>query len=260
MGTTKVKILDSKLLAYDPYRNHQEAVAYILSKINTEFIIKAPTREERPELPEEALREAVANAIAHRNYRSNANIQICIYHDRVEIVNPGGLAPSMKPEELGTKSIPRNPLLFGILHRMEIVENIGSGIKRMRRICKEYAVEEPRFETDENWFTITFPRPVKARTGEAAQVEAQERLESRLESQLESHLAAKVILLLQNTDLGRAQISAELGHKRISGELNKQIKRLLEMDLIERTIPDKPTSRLQKYRLTEKGRKLLDSL
>jgi len=67
MGTTKVKILDSKLLACDPYRNYREAVNYILSKINTEFIIKTPTREERPELPEEALREAVANAVVHRD-------------------------------------------------------------------------------------------------------------------------------------------------------------------------------------------------
>ena len=64
-------------------------------------------------------------------------------------------------------------------------------------------------------------------------------------------------MLLQNAELGRAQIATELGHKRVSGELNKQIKRLSEKDFIERTMPDKPTSRLQKYRLTARGRELV---
>ena len=89
---------------------------------------------------------------------------------------------------MGSKSIPRNPPLFGILHRMEIVESIGSGIKRMCRICREYGVGEPHFEVDENWFTITFPRPIKARAGVEPEAEAQTALsqdQDRLESRLE---------------------------------------------------------------------------
>jgi len=70
-------------------------------------------------LPEDALREAIVNAIAHRDYRSTANIQIYIFQDRVKIVNPGGLAGGIKLKDLGKKSIPRNSLLFGIMHRME---------------------------------------------------------------------------------------------------------------------------------------------
>jgi len=255
MGTTKVKILDSKLLAYDPYRNHREAVNYILSKINTEFIIKAPTREERPELPEEALREAVANAVAHRDYRSNANIEVCIFHDRVEIVNPGGLPAGMKLRDLGVKSIPRNPLLFSMLHRMDVVEHIGSGIKRMRRICKEYGVEGPLFDVDENWFTITFPRPVKARTGESAQVEAQEAQVEAQEAQVD--LAAWEIQLLiscQEEDATGKELLQAAGYTSRTGNFKRGLEKLIRLQLIERTIPDKPTSRLQKYRLTEKGR------
>ena len=82
-------------------------------------------------------------------------------------------------------------------------------------------------------------------------------LELQLESRLESPLAAKVMLFLAQEEMGKALLASELGHKTVSGELNKQVKRLLEMDLIEMTIPEKPNSSKQKYRLSAAGKELL---
>ena len=157
MGTDKVRILDRRDFHGDVYSMIDEVVAWILSKINVEYIIKHVKREERPELPEEAVREAVVNALAHRDYRSTANVQIYLFKDRLEIVSPGGLPAGMTEAGLGTKSIPRNPLLFGILHRMEAVERIGSGIRRIRDLCREHGVAEPVIDVSDHWVTDHFP-------------------------------------------------------------------------------------------------------
>lgn len=66
---------------------------------------------------------------------------------------------------------------------------------------------------------------------------------------LEPRLAAKVILLLESQEAGKAELARELGHKSVSGELHKQIRRLITLDLIEMTVSEKPNSRLQKYRI-----------
>ena len=170
-GNSKTKILDRKEFDGDIHSNYVNATNYLLSHLNTEFIIKTGPRIERLELPEEALREALLNAIAHRDYRSTANIQIYIFKDRVEIVNPGGLVAGLSEDQLERRSMPRNPLLFGLMHRMHMVEQIGSGIKRINDSLRGYDMDKPLIENDETWFSITFPRLDKNTVPPKTQVE-----------------------------------------------------------------------------------------
>ena len=107
-------------------------------------------RDERLELPEEAIRETLVNAIAHRDYRSTANVQMYVFHDRLEIVTPGGLPAGMREEDLGIRSVPRNRLLFGMFHRMGMVEQIGGGIRRIRQECRDCGIAEPMIEVSDN--------------------------------------------------------------------------------------------------------------
>lgn len=158
-GKDKYKILDRKEFDEDLYSNYQSVFNYLQSKLNTEYIIRGGPREERLELPESALREALLNAIAHRNYFLNANIQIYIFSNRIEITNPGGLVAGMRFTDLGKKSMPRNFLLFGLMQRMDLVEKVGSGILRINEAMKEYGLRKPEIEADTNWFTIIFKRP-----------------------------------------------------------------------------------------------------
>lgn len=248
MGTTKTRILDRKDFNEDVYSNYQNAVNYLLDKLNTEFIIKAVGRDERLELPEEALREAVVNAVAHRDYRSTANVQIYIFQDRVEIVSPGGLPAGMTRELLGKKSIPRNPLLFGMLYRMNAVEHVGSGIKRIRQACKDYQVSEPVFEIDDFWFTLSFTRTIA--TGQDTPQDAGQ-VTGQVTGQVE-----KLVTVI-TSEMTRNDLQTELHISHRDYFMEAYIKPALDLDFIEMTIPDKPTSKNQKYRLTRKGREYL---
>ena len=238
---------------------------------------------ERPELPEEALREAVANAVTHRDYRSTANVHIYVFKDRIEIVSPGGLPAGMTEADLGVKSMPRNPLLFGMLYRMGVVENIGSGIKRIHELCREHGVAKPTIDASEHWVTVTFPRPtVQVETeqmGDASadrkrfsnavdgmlEAEARSVGESRPESGPESRpesgpesLELRVLALLVERPLSRSAIADGLGHQSVSAGLNRVIRDLLNSGRIAYTIPDKPNSRLQRYRITPAGQSALE--
>jgi len=159
MGNTKYKILDKKEFDEDIFSNYHNTINYLMAHLNTEYIIKDGPREEKLELPEEALREAVLNAIAHRDYFSPANVHVNIFKDRIEITNPGGLMGNLTIEDIYEKSVPRNPLLFGLMERMDLVEKAGSGLVRMEKAMNEYGLGRPSITADKNWFQITFRRP-----------------------------------------------------------------------------------------------------
>jgi ATP-dependent DNA helicase RecG len=159
MGYDKYKILDKKEFDEDILTNYHNGIRYLKLHLNTEFIIKGGPREEKLELPEDALREAVLNAIAHRDYFSTANIHINIFKDRVEIINPGGLIGNLTIKDIYERSIPRNPLLFTLMERMELVEKAGSGLVRIEKAMRDYVLERPVIQADKNWFQITFKRP-----------------------------------------------------------------------------------------------------
>ena len=99
----------------------------------------------------------------------------------------------MTEADLGMKSIPRNPLLFGILHRMEAVEKIGSGIRRIRNLCRQHGVPEALIEVSESWVSMTFPGPPHKSGPSADQVESRTppKLRERLKKSLRSFRTAR---------------------------------------------------------------------
>ena len=247
MGSDKDRILDRKDFTGDVYSMIDSLMTYILSKINTELTIESVQRKERPELPEEALRETVVNALAHRDYRSTANVQVYIFQDRLEIVSPGGLPAGMTAKDLGKKSMPRNPLLFSILYRMNAVEHIGSGIQRIRKACEDYGVQAPILKVEDNWVTVTFLRPAVGR------------ILTDQDTDQDTDQVKLLMQVLRHRTLSASELMEFLTLRHRPNLRDNYLHPALNLGLVEMTMPEKPTSRLQRYRLTNKGKKLLDS-
>ena len=173
-----------------------------------------------------------------------------MFDDRIEIRSCGRLPTGVTVEQLSGRhdSKPTNPLIAGAFHRTGAVEVWGRGTNRVITMCKQNAVAAPVFEDRHGFLIVTF---------KAQMVAPGRRVESQPESQPES-LTQRVLLLLKSQTSGKAEITANFGQKAVSGQLNKVVRDLLAHGLVEHTIPDKPNSRLQKYRLTAAGQRALD--
>ena len=118
----------------------------------------AMQREESWEFPYKAVREAVINALIHRDYTSTGLVQIRVYDDRMVISNPGGLPPGLTVGELlhdPHTSLPRNPILAQVCYYAKLVEQWGSGTLRMRTACRTQGLPDSEFESTPNSFTVT---------------------------------------------------------------------------------------------------------
>ena len=119
--------------------------------------IKGLYREEQRDYPEEALREALLNALVHRDYSFSSSTLISIFDDRMEFVSVGGLPKGLFLNDilLGL-SVPRNENLANLFYRLHLIEAYGTGIPKIMRSYTHYA-KKPKLQTTSNAFKITLP-------------------------------------------------------------------------------------------------------
>lgn len=157
-GTDKATILDAKELNGDIVSNVDDAMVFLKKHLRVSYRIETLQRENVLELPEDALREAVVNAVCHRDYfEKGARVMVEIYDDRVDIVSPGGVCKGITPENFGTISITRNSVLASMFYRIGYIEQMGTGIVRMKHATRDAHVAEPVFELT-SFFKVTFKR------------------------------------------------------------------------------------------------------
>lgn len=229
-----------------------QAVDFVMSKLSRSVGTRAkgPQAPVEYDIPEEVVAEGIVNAVAHRDYTSNASVEVQLFPDRLEIWNPGTIHPPLTLEKLllPHASQPNNPLIAEPLFLTKYIEKAGSGTVDMVKRCKKAGMREPKFKIDGGFFILTIWRK-QAKTQPESQPESGT---STVPVQYQS-LEDRILALLRADTLPVSLLSKQLGQKRVSGRLKIVLKKLISDSLIEFTIPDKPNSRLQKYRLTKKG-------
>jgi ATP-dependent DNA helicase RecG len=158
-GTKKLHIFDRLDVRDDLLTQFNDAIFFLKKHLNVRSEIKGVNREDIYEIPIEALREAVVNAIMHRDYSvRGTSLMVEIFDDRIELTNPGGLPKGLSKDSFGRVSIRRNELISDLFYRLDKVERVGMGIHKMKETMALAGLKEPVFETD-GFFRAIFFRP-----------------------------------------------------------------------------------------------------
>ena len=225
----------------------ENALRFIERNRRTAYRIEGLKRQNIPEYPMKALREAITNAVMHRDwFFDGANVFVEIYTDRIEVSSPGSLPKGLTLADLGRKSVRRNALVSDLLHRIDFVEKAGTGIRRIRDEARAQDCPEPQFEAN-SFVTVTFrPNP-------EVRAEAEERPMDRVAGEVR-------LLRVMSGEMTRQRLQEALGLKHEDHFRKAYLIPALRAGLIEMTIPDKPRSSKQRFRLTAGGSEYLKQM
>ncbi|MFH1065314.1 MAG: helix-turn-helix domain-containing protein [Nanoarchaeota archaeon] len=208
-GLERLHIFDRMDVKDDLLTQFNSAMFFIKKHLKIRTEIKGIDRKDIYEIPLEALREAVTNAIIHRDYSfRGTNISVEFYDDRVEISSPGGLVKGLSMNEFGMKSIRRNELVADLFSRMDKVERAGTGVRRMRDAMKDAGLKEPVFKAD-SFFTAVFYKPEDTPRKDLEKVGGKLGIKSGIKSGINEE---KIISIINdNPSVTGEQLSQQIG-------------------------------------------------
>lgn len=160
----KTQILDDLMVETDLIGQIDEVMKFVTRHISVRYEFDGtPRRKEVWDYPLEALREAIINAIVHRDYTAPSNVQVEIYDDRIEIWNPGRLLPGITIADLYKKehkSVIRNKQIAQLFYDMGYIEKYGSGTIKILELCKLHGIPSPEFKEAFDGFSVIFRKDV----------------------------------------------------------------------------------------------------
>lgn len=243
----------------------------------------------RSEFPIEAVREAIVNAVCHRDYTDEGSVQVMLFRDRLEVLNPGTLPRGWTAANLlqTHDSKPHNGILATAMQWAGYVEKSGYGTEDIVRKCKAWGLRVPEYHPSAVDFRLVLWRKEVnvphdfTQVGEVGEVGNKKGVESSAEKPIKSRvrrgssrhhstplewvksvgevglpLHEQILIFVAASPRKSSEITEFLGMSRVYGNIARCLNALLDDKLIELTIPEKPRSRLQKYRITRKGRQV----
>ena len=236
LGDSGERFLDNQRIGGTVMEMLEDTLQFVKRNMKTKTIIDRHTgrREDRTDYPIAAVREAVINALVHRDYSIHTEgmpIQIILYEDRMEIKNPGGIYGRIRADQLGkVQPDTRNPVLALELELMGVTENRYSGIPTIRRELENYNMKEPEFLDERGSFTVKFFKGTIENEPRDAYSEDAENL-----------------ILFCKTPRTRHEICEYLGLSSVTYGIQTHVMPLVEAGIIKLSIPDKPKSSKQLY-------------
>lgn len=218
-------IIDSISLSGDLFGEIDEIMAFIRKNLMVEIIITGePKHTERFDYPLDAIREVVQNMILHRDYRDSSTSIIKIFDDRIEFFNPGALYGGITIEKLLTgnySSKTRNKLLAKAFKESGLIEQYGSGIMRIRRICKEYGLNDPLFQEMQEGFKVTLFKEVSKPTKDyKVGDKVGERVGDKVGENLTPNQKKILVLLSQNSYMSGTELATKVNISKRKIEAN----------------------------------------
>jgi predicted HTH transcriptional regulator len=144
------------------FQQTDDAVDFVLSHLDRTIggREEATAAQEKLEIPKESIREIIVNAVVHRDYDSNASVQIDVFADRVEIMNPGGLPPELTVDDLVREhlSVPVNPFLARPFYLAGYINQLGYGTRNVVKWCRKAGLPDPKFDSAAKRFRVTIWR------------------------------------------------------------------------------------------------------
>ena len=163
LHTTKIAVFkdesctefrDSKEFGGSVFAQFENTVNYLALCNKTVSTIKGVLRTDKQDYPEEAIREALLNALVHRDYSFSGSIIINVNDNKMEFISLGGLLPGLSTDDIRIGvSQPRNKKLAEVFHRMRLIESYGTGIRRIYKLYENCPVQ-PSIEVTSNAFKI----------------------------------------------------------------------------------------------------------
>ena len=166
LHTTKIAVFkdefctefrDSKEFGGSVLKQFEDSINYLALCNKTVSTIKGVVRTDKQDYPEEAIREALLNALVHRDYSFSGSIIINVNDSKMEFISLGGLLPGLSTEDIRIGvSQPRNKKLAEVFHRLRLIESYGTGIRRIFKLYENCPVQ-PSIEVTANAFKIVLP-------------------------------------------------------------------------------------------------------
>lgn len=210
--TTKIAVFDdeartvfrdSKDFTGSIFKQFENAVDYLALCNKTSSVIKGVLRTDTQDYPDEAIREALLNALIHRDYSFSGSIIINVNDDKMEFISLGGLLPGLSEEDIRLGiSQPRNKKLAEIFHRLRLIESYGTGIRRIYKLYESCAIQ-PEITVTPNAFKITLPN-----------MNAAPRASENTSADITDQMRAVLDFIKKNGQISDAEIESLLGVKK----------------------------------------------